>query len=65
MQITANEPIRCEATTNTGTRCQRRAVVWRIARGVVLACCAGHDARGYPVPYWEVVGPDAQTPLQR
>mgnify|MGYP006445647189 CR=1 FL=1 len=56
MQITANEPIRCEATTAEGTRCQRRAVVWRIARGVVLTCCAQHDRMGYPVPFWDMPG---------
>jgi len=56
MQITAPEPIRCEAATQRGTRCKRPGAVWRIARGTVLACCTQHDRMGYPVPWWDVQG---------
>ena len=43
----ARERIRCEAATRRFTRCRRRAVVWRMASGTVLACCSQHDAEGY------------------
>ena len=44
---TSVQHVRCEAATGRFTRCRRRAVVWRMASGTVLACCSQHDAEGY------------------